>query len=85
MSTSLFGPEQEPCKYDWYGRLLHGVHPPPDSAEYWAKENLKPWFPGVSTRLELVHRPQNRSRAHHVSVPSTSTSSREPAVDGVIP
>ena len=41
---------------DFYGRPLHRVHGielPRSSWLYWSDENLKPWFPGVSTRLPL--------------------------------
>lgn len=65
-------------KYDFYGRLLEGVHPPRDHFAYWASENLKPWFPGVWTRLQLVERPRERPRSRSPrGSGSMSSSNRE--------
>ena len=56
------GPDEEEHRpadssyLDFYGRPLHRVHGverPRSSWLYWSDENLKPWFPGVSTRLPL--------------------------------
>ena len=40
--------------WDFYGRLLPGVNPPPDSSYYWSDCNLKDWFPGCQTRLPFM-------------------------------